>query len=43
MTFNPQPKIKKIKKPTRASLVKKLDTEFSIYVRKRFAVDKRVS
>jgi hypothetical protein len=43
MAFNPQPKVKKIKKPTRASLVKKLDTEFSIYVRKRYAVDKKAT
>jgi len=39
MAFNPQPKIKKVKKPSRTSLVKKLDTEFSIYVRKRYAID----
>lgn len=39
MVFNPQPKIKKAKKPSRASLVKKLDTEFSIYIRKRFMID----
>jgi hypothetical protein len=37
--FNPQPKIKKEKKPSRTSLVKKLDTEFSIYIRTRFAVN----
>jgi len=43
MTFNSQPKVKKIKKPTRASLVKKQDTEFSIYIRKRFAVNNKVS
>jgi hypothetical protein len=43
MAFNPQPKIKKAKKESRSSIVKKLDTEFSIYVRKRFAVDRKAS
>jgi hypothetical protein len=43
MTFNPQHKIKKVKKPSRSSLVKKLDTEFSIYVRKRYAIDGKAS
>jgi hypothetical protein len=45
MAFNPQPKAKekKTKKPSRSSLIKKLDTEFSIYVRKRFAVDSRAT
>lgn len=45
MAFNPQPKIKqkKVKKPSRSSLVKKLDTEFSIYIRKRFAVDNKAT
>jgi hypothetical protein len=28
---------KKIKKPSRSSLVKKLDSEFSLFIRKRFA------
>ena len=32
-------KLKSIKKPSRSLLVKKLDTEFSIYIRNRFAVD----
>lgn len=44
MTFKPQPKkIDKKNKPTRSSLVKKLDTEFSIYIRKRFAIDKKAT
>lgn len=40
MSFNPQPKIKekKVKKPSRSSLVKNLDTEFSIYIRNRKAI-----
>ena len=43
MAFNPQPKTKKVKKPSRSSLVKKLDTEFSIYIRRRFAVGNKAS
>ena len=30
---------KKPKKPTRTSIVKKLDTVFSIYIRRRYAVN----
>jgi len=38
MALNPKPKVAKVKKPTRASLIKKLDIEFSIYIRKRFMI-----
>ena len=37
MAFNPQLKEKKVKKPSRSSLVKKLDTEFSIFIRTRYS------
>jgi hypothetical protein len=37
--FNPQPKQKKVKKPSRSALVKSLDAEFSIFIRNRFAVN----
>lgn len=39
MAFNPQPKIKekKVKKISRSTLIKNLDTEFSVYIRNRKA------
>jgi len=43
MAFKPDLKLKSPKKVSRSSLVKKLDTEFSIYIRKRFAVDGKAS
>jgi hypothetical protein len=42
MAFNPQIKVK-AKQPSRASLIKKLDTEFSIYIRTRYSVDGKAS
>ena len=37
--FKPDLKLKSPKKVSRTSLVKKLDAEFSIFIRRRFAID----
>lgn len=43
MALKSHPKIPAKKKVSRTSLVKKLDTEFSIYVRTRYAIDGKAS
>jgi hypothetical protein len=41
--FNPQPKVKKQKKTSRSNLIKKLDAEFSIFIRTRFSINGKAS